>query len=370
MRRSLALGAGIVLAAQAALLALSPPSPTFFGTQVVSQKYNDALRARRTGPIDVVAVGHSHTVNGVDPAVLARESGLSVFNFGLAATDMSSQALVVRDFIVPRLAPDVLLWNMDPSIGQEGAWQSNRRMVRSDGFAVQAWPLGSWLVGPLSSALPYQKRPYPAWFEAFFDPADRRYRPDGFVPIYRLWRAGEDEELPPEWVEWAERTRRWRFPVDPIVPRPAGAADAPAPTPEETRQAQRDIEGALDLALARGIRVVAFAAPMPRERFRSDDGFTRHVRASLDDPFRLWFLDLLASRGIEFANYGYYPPISDRTELFYNVSHLNAVGAEVFSEVLARHLLASDREIPAELRDYPSALQLRAVEEAGGDGER
>ncbi len=364
-RRSLWLGAAVLAVVQAGLYALDLNSPTFFGNQVVSQKYTEALRMVREGPIDVVAVGHSHTVNGFDPAVFEEVTGLRAYNFGLPGTDMQSHATVLRDFVIPHLKPRIVLWNLDPVFGERAVQQSNRRMLSSDAFAVQSWPGGHALLGPLKDLFLYQKRSVDGWFETLADPYVRRYDRSGFMPVYQrlgLEEAGVEYDIP---ADWLARKRRWRFPVANAIPRrrePAGAPVVVEGDAERREEARATVAATLAEARAAGIEVLAFAAPMARRRFMVDDEFTREITTE-GTGSAAWFAELVTEHELPFVNYGYFPPISDDDDLYYNDAHVNVYGARLLTERLARDLVLREEPVPPELRGFPSPLQRRVMEE-------
>ncbi len=354
-----------MLAAQAVLYALDLNSPTFFGSDVVSQKYSEALRYADEGPIDVVAIGHSHTVNGFDPVAFEELTGLRAYNFGLAGTDMQSHAIVLRDFVLPHLKPKAILWNLDPVFGERAVQRSNRKMLSSDAFAVQAWPGGHRLLGPLKNAFLYQKRSVDNWIETAFDPYLRRYDRNGFLPVFTrmgLEEAGVDYELP---AEWLARKGRWLLPLKNAIPRrrrPAGQPVVIESDAERREEARATVAATLRIARDAGVEVYAFAAPMLRRRFMVDDEFTREITTEGTGSSE-WFAQLVADFEIPFVNYGYYPPISDDPNLYYNDAHVNVYGARLLTELLAHHLVLRDRPVPAELQSFPSEPQRRVMRE-------
>lgn len=88
--------------------------PRIWHSQDLSEKLDlaDELAAATDG-LEVVFTGNSRAEFGFNPRLLQNE-GISAFNFGLAGISVPVQCLLVREVIVPRYRPRVLVWGVTP----------------------------------------------------------------------------------------------------------------------------------------------------------------------------------------------------------------------------------------------------------------
>ena len=111
-------------------LATSPDQPMVAIDQLVaqapydtfnSQQLNEKValynqRLEQSGPPDVLIVGSSRALRGVDPAALRQElaamghSNLSVFNFGINGATAQVVDLVIRQVLKPDQQPQLIIW--------------------------------------------------------------------------------------------------------------------------------------------------------------------------------------------------------------------------------------------------------------------
>ncbi|MGF1519886.1 MAG: DUF1574 domain-containing protein [Nodosilinea sp.] len=86
-----------------------------------SQQMNEKLalyyqRLEQSGPPDVVIVGSSRALRGVDPVALRRElatigyENISVFNFGINGATAQVVDLVIRQVLEPHQLPQLIIW--------------------------------------------------------------------------------------------------------------------------------------------------------------------------------------------------------------------------------------------------------------------
>lgn len=109
-RKSLLVGCLLAASAQALLYWLDLPSPEFFGGfDFLGRKCRDLERFGSRGPIDVIVVGDSRIVVGLDAGRLETLTGLRTYNCGFYGTNLYTQSLLVRDYLVPRYRPRILL---------------------------------------------------------------------------------------------------------------------------------------------------------------------------------------------------------------------------------------------------------------------
>ena len=99
----------------ASLLAGSP-LPTFRSQQLDEKLALYRQRVAQSGPPDVLVIGSSRALRGVDPAALRQAlgdtgyEGLSVFNFGVNGATAQVVDLIVRRLIEPDHLPQVVVW--------------------------------------------------------------------------------------------------------------------------------------------------------------------------------------------------------------------------------------------------------------------
>jgi hypothetical protein len=112
------------------LLATSPTQPIVAVDALVdqasfstfnSQQMNEKLalyyqHLEQSGPPDVMVIGSSRALRGVDPAALQQElstlgyDGLSVFNFGINGATAQVVDLVIRQVLEPDQLPKLIIW--------------------------------------------------------------------------------------------------------------------------------------------------------------------------------------------------------------------------------------------------------------------
>ncbi len=103
------------LVSTATLLAGSA-QPSFRSHQLDEKLALYQRRVARSGPPDVLVIGSSRALRGVDPAALRQALGatgheeLSVFNFGVNGATAQVVDLVVRQLIPPDQLPQIIVW--------------------------------------------------------------------------------------------------------------------------------------------------------------------------------------------------------------------------------------------------------------------
>lgn len=361
-RKSLALAAVLVVLVQGLLYLYDPISRSFFGGfDGIGQKYKDLERFAAQGPVDVIVVGHSQGLNGVDARRLERLTGLRTYNCAIAGTNLHTQALMVRDYIVPRYRPPILLWHMPPYV--QCRFDVNRRMAESDAFALARVPYGCWLMRPASTAIPYQKRSIEGWIEALANPRLRQYDERGFMGEVAFYRNRQAGYVSPEEAAWRRKVAPWHFPLR----RRRGSSQPASPprggrSPETEEETWRVFREALEAARRNNVRILAFTPPayasVSREMAASgsfDEG------AFKTDAERIQ--TLIDEYEIPSVNYRYYAPISDNDAAFVDTLHLNRVGAEMLTDRIAHDLFLRDEPIPDDLRGAISPAE-RGVTQA------
>ncbi len=103
------------LVSTATLLAGSA-QPSFRSQQLDEKLALYRRRVARSGPPDVLVIGSSRALRGVDPAALRQalgamgHEGLSVFNFGVNGATAQVVDLVIRQLIPPDQLPQIIVW--------------------------------------------------------------------------------------------------------------------------------------------------------------------------------------------------------------------------------------------------------------------
>jgi hypothetical protein len=97
-------------------LLLASPYPSFRSQQLDEKLALYHQRLQREGPADVLIVGSSRALRGVDPVALRRElaslgyEGVSVFNFGINGATAQVVDLTLRRILQPGQLPKVIIW--------------------------------------------------------------------------------------------------------------------------------------------------------------------------------------------------------------------------------------------------------------------
>jgi hypothetical protein len=168
------------------LLSTSPSQPMVaIGTLVDqasfasfnSQQMNEKLalyhqRLQQTGPPDVMVVGSSRALRGVDPVALRRElaalgyDNISIFNFGINGATAQVVDLVIRQVLEPHQLPRLIIWadgarafnsgRVDVTYNAIAASPGYREVANRRSQTVGATAEGTDISGPLSpdSSLP------------------------------------------------------------------------------------------------------------------------------------------------------------------------------------------------------------------------
>lgn len=352
-RKSAILALAIVALVQLGLTSWTPPAQTFFGNPLLGQKVDELVQLHRRERVELVVVGHSHAALGVDAKRLEQATDWTTFNLSIPSTDLRMQALLVRDFIVPRIRPKIVLWHVGPQI--QSGYRSNQQILDSDAFWLARTSTGRAALPWLGKSLLYQKRTLPGWFVAWRNPRDKAYDDHGYLAAFAKYRDIQAGIIPAD-VEAVRREREpWQFPIPNAVP----VTDNSVVQVESLARADRGplwqaFEHALRTAEEAGVMVVAFSAPRHRENYMPGGELRRVLDAGdlNEDAERLG--RILHEHHVPLINLRYDPQISDQDDLFFDSTHLNRYGAERLTDRLAEFLLAGPESIPAELRSVIS----------------
>lgn len=261
----------------------------------------------------IVISGSSRALNHYDPRVLARATGMSAFNIGLNGSQTDMQLARLRVYLRHNHRPRLLIHNLDlfslqvsveevfdpaqylPYLDEPELYRALHR-VDADawkwrlplyGYAVEDLRF-TWLKG-LAAAL--------GWQDGTDDHAD------GFLPQRRRW-SGEFER-------WAAQQ----------------GSGALVPVHAEGVRAMRDL---MRLCRHRAVPLLLVYspeyAPAQRLALNREAIFTRLHALAQEHGATLW----------DYSGH----PLSHDQRGFVNSQHLNAEGAQAFSEDLARRLAA------------------------------
>ncbi len=98
------------------LWSIESPLPTFNSDQLDQKLALYYALLEESGPPDVLIVGSSRALRGVDPAVLRHElaqlgyEDLTIFNFGINGATAQVVELVVNRILLPGQLPDLIIW--------------------------------------------------------------------------------------------------------------------------------------------------------------------------------------------------------------------------------------------------------------------
>jgi hypothetical protein len=350
----------LVAMIQFGVMALRLPSPTFFNNEIVSRKYGDILRLHAAEEVEVVVVGHSHAVMSVNPRQLEQSTRLTTYNCAIPTTDLRTQSMLVRDFIVPHFKPKVILWHIDPQV--QSGFRSNRNIIDSDGFQIQQHRLGHYGIPFLKDALPNQKRSIEGWILALVNRRDERYDAYGFRASPERHSDAKARFNDPAVEAIRKQRQRWRFPVSPVIDQlDKGGLILPELEHADKQPLWEAFLGALRRASERDVAVWAFSAP------RSRDGYAPHswlggvLRKGEFDPDIARLEQILSQFEIPYANFRYYPDISDEDHAFVDLQHLNRDGANRVSDLILQHFWHG-QEIPADYRGVISPAERRLLD--------
>ncbi len=106
-------------AVSAAILAAARAQNPDFNNRLLNEKlalYQE--RVKRSGPPDILIVGSSRAMRGIDPGVLSEllgnrygeEKSLDIFNFGINGATVQVVDVLLRQILTPEQLPKVILW--------------------------------------------------------------------------------------------------------------------------------------------------------------------------------------------------------------------------------------------------------------------
>lgn len=103
-------------ASSAILAAARSPYPTFNSRQLDEKLALYQQRVAESGPPDILIIGSSRALRGVDPVALQKAlaaqgyPGLTVFNFGVNGATAQVVDVIIRQILTPEQMPKLILW--------------------------------------------------------------------------------------------------------------------------------------------------------------------------------------------------------------------------------------------------------------------
>ncbi len=272
--------------------------------------FNRAMQGRVNA--DIVVTGSSRAFRHYDPRVLGRELGGTAFNFGLNASQIDVQLGTLKSYLAHNRKPRLVIQNLDiqsfllthpgdifnpsqyvPYLGDPDI-RACLAQIEPDLWKWERLPLYAYAVADTSFTWTLGLRKLAGL-------APREDCIDGFCPMDRSWTR-EFEQF--------KRTH------------PDGLEIAIEP------KAVADLEEIVTHCQQAGIAVVLVYSP----QFHEMVALTKN-RAKIFSLFH----EIAERHHVPFLDYTD-SPLSMNRDLFYNAQHLNARGAEIFSEDVAKKL--------------------------------
>jgi len=359
-RKSLLLACLLMVAAQALLYRLDLPSPEFYGGfDCVGRKFRDLERFGKRGPIDVLVVGDSRIVVGLDAGRLETLTGLRTYNCGLFGTNLHCQSLFVRDYLVPRYRPRFILWHMSLLVGSRP--NINRGITDSHAFALLRFQHGHRFLRIAGSFVPYQRRPIEGWVEAIVNCHRRDHDNRELLSKVACGANRKPARMPPAEETRSPQIAEWQFPLK----RKRGGASPPPTSAGSSSEYRGDeiwnvFREAIEAARREGVRIIACTAPYRSDIYRSsfsgsaDDGNGFFANA---DKIQA----LIDEYEIPYVNYQFYAPVSEHDALFLDGTHLNHLGAEILTDRVAHHFFLRDEAVPGDLQGTVSDAEQQFI---------
>lgn len=281
--------------------------------KITTSKFG-AINAWTSGNVnsEVIINGSSRALVHYDPRIIAKATGLTAYNLGMNGIQIDVQAGILDAYLAKNRAPSVILQNLESfsleatkpgEIYDPGVYLpylSNNALYQAlHEIDPQVW---KWRRIPLYGyAVPDMRFTWALGVMRWFGVQGPQDYFDGFNPRYEQW--GQDFE---NFRKSVPNGVSYRIEAKGLV----------------------SLERCLQLAQEKGSVMILIFAPeyVEMQRLEKNRGeIFRHFR------------ELAGKYGTEFWDYSDFPLCSNR-DFFYNSQHLNAKGAEIFSEDVARRL--------------------------------
>jgi hypothetical protein len=359
------------------LLAASP-YPSFRSEQLDEKLALYHQRVSEEGPPDVLVLGSSRALRGIDPSALRQALSamgyrdVSIFNFGVNGSTAQVVDLVVRRLIQPYPAPQLILW-----ADGARAFNSGREDITFNGIQVsegydklqEGTLFPASLMADSDESIPEAVDPIPAnvteQIKAYYQEADQQLSQalgqpsatyedrEAFKTLLRQGLSGALNQLVPDWLNPASEDSR---PPEAMLPtetdlmdfdgflplsvqfnpatyyqnhaRVAGDYDSDYKNFELEGIQTRAMQQLLDYTQAQQIPLVFVNTPLT-------DEYLDPARNAAEQAFQRYMLSLATQEsGFYYRDLGQLWP--HRYDYFSDPSHLNRYGAYQVSNRLAQ----------------------------------
>ncbi len=297
-----------------ALVTFGVHSAISFGLRRITTSRFGAINAWMSGQVNaqVVVNGSSRALVHYDPRILSRETGLSAYNLGANGVQIDVQAGILDAYLASNRAPRIIMQNLEafsfeatkpgeiydpgiyiPHLDNAKLYQALHD-IDPDVWKWRHLPLYGYVVADMRFT----------WVRGvarMFGIHGRQDYFNAFNPRFVVWTHDFDNFR--KCAAWGVSYR-----ID--------------------RKGIESLDRCLDLARSKGAIMILIFTPEYIEMQR--------LEKNLEEIFEN-FRDLAAKYGAEFWDHSDSPLSRDRGH-FYNSQHLNAQGAELFSEDVARRL--------------------------------
>ncbi len=285
-----------------------------YGLRRITTSRFGAINAWMSGNVNtqVIINGSSRALVHYDPRIISRETGLSAYNLGANGVQIDVQAGILDAYLARNQAPKIIIQNLEAfsfeatksgEIYDPGIYMPHldspelyRALLAID-HDVWKWrhiPLYGYAVADMRFT-------WARGIAGLFGIQGRQDYFDGFNPRFK------------DWSQDFENFRK-------------GASSGVEYKVES--KGREALVRCLELARTKGALMILVYSPEYVEM--------QHLEKNRGEIF-LHFRELAEKYGAEFWDYSDSPLCSNR-DFFYNSQHLNARGAELFSEDVARRL--------------------------------
>lgn len=285
-----------------------------YGLRKITTSRFGAINAWMSGNVNtqVIINGSSRALVHYDPRIISRETGLSAYNLGANGVQIDVQAGILDAYLARNKAPTVILQNLEVfsfeatkrgEIYDPGLYIPHLDSPRLYNALLEIDPeVWKWRYIPLYGyAVADMRFTWSRGIARLFGIQGKQDYFDGFNPRFK------------DWTQDFENFRK-------------GTASGTEYRIDSKGAAA--LERCLELARSSGAVMILVYSPEYIEMQRLELN-----RAEIFRHFR----ELAEKYGVEFWDYSDSPLCRDRI-YFYNSQHLNATGAQIFSEDIARRL--------------------------------
>ncbi len=351
-RSSLALGAVLLLGAWGWVESAALPRTAYFGGRRLAEKWVRLEQFEREGPVEVLLVGASQFDQGIDARRFTEVAGQRAFNLGIAGTDTYFQSVLLRQILATGRRPRTVIWALfDTTLRSSDI---NRQYLGAPSLAFLDG-LGGVRAFELAMHLPqFHRRRVLDWARELAGT-----QPEPVDAHGRAWLATEVHPLGQYPDESGERPERGSEGLEDLE---EAFVPAPAPSPPEVGlpEARAHVEATLRLLQQAEVEVWLVFTPMMQFVLQRDSPHAWRLLTRSRQGHSEWIEALAREHGFELLDLHACAGISERSELFYDHTHLNGAGSLRLGELLGE-LHSGRRPIPEDWRGLPSRAHHLAI---------